>query len=227
MSLFRLFQSRICALCHDPAESGSLCAVCERHLLGLHGRTDCLCPRCFAYSAGGSVCPDCESEPPPLEAVWAGMRYEAPVPAMLHRWKHLGNGAMARAFWQIMRQTPPPWLAECDAVLAMPVSRVRRLERGFNQCDELAALIAAEYGLERLPHDAVLRQHRPPQSTLNRAERARNIRRVFRLNAHLAGKRIVLVDDVMTTGSTLYALAHTLNRGGAHTRVWVLAKNQN
>lgn len=224
---FRFPTIQTCALCHDAAAAGALCQACLDDLLDLGAQGEHLCPKCMAYSANAQVCPDCEAEPPPLQAVWGSLRYQAPVPAMLHRWKHQGHSALLEAFWQAMRHAPPPWLenSEIDAVLGMPVSRERRLQRGFNQSEELAARIADEYGFALLPRDTVLRRHRPPQSTLGREERARNIRQVFRLNHHIRGQNILLVDDVMTTGSSLYALAHTLIRGGAQVYAWVLAKN--
>lgn len=226
MRLFHFFTIETCVLCHDSADSSGLCAGCLQDLLTLHGDTKHVCPQCFAYSEQAAVCPQCVAEPPPIEKMWASVQYRAPIPAMVHDWKHLRQTALLRAFWTVMAHTPPPWLDEVDGVLAMPVSRERRLMRGFNQSGELAECIAKEYDLPLLPHDAVFRYHRPPQSTLGKAERERNIHQAFKLQCDLVGRNIMLIDDVMTTGNSVYELARTLNEGGARAFVWVLAKNQ-
>lgn len=157
------------------------------------------------------------------------MRYAPPVPAMLHQWKHLRQTAISNAFFEIMSQTPPPWLTNSgiNGILAMPISRERRLSRGFNQSDELATYIATTYDFPLLSHDTVYRHHRPPQSTLGQTEREHNILNVFELQNDLSGMTILLIDDVMTTGNSLYELAHTLQKGGAKSFIWTLAKNQN
>ena len=126
-----------------------------------------------------------------------------------------------------MLDNPPIWLeeAEIDAVLGMPISHKRRLTRGFNQSEELAQAIADAYDGEFLPHTAVYRHHRPPQSSLNKAERQINIRDVFRVDADVSGKTILIIDDVTTTGSSIGELAQALREAGTkRVYAWVIAK---
>lgn len=132
----------------------------------------------------------------------------------------------------LMQQNPPPWLLQQrrnSALLAMPVSSARRIQRGFNQCDELADALGKALRIAVLPHHTVTREHRPPQSTLGGLdERRHNIRGCFSLaDAHaVRGKTIVLIDDVATTCATTAELAHTLlQQGASDVRVWVLAAN--
>lgn len=115
-----------------------------------------------------------------------------------------------------------------DAVLAMPLSRERRLFRGFNQSDELARLIARNYSLPLLPHSTVFRRPTLPQSTLNGEERRKNVRRVFEVRGEVVKDcKLLLIDDVVTTGATLDELSRTLKRVGAgQIFCWTLARSQ-
>ena len=110
----------------------------------------------------------------------------------------------------------------------MPLSKARRLYRGFNQADELAARLAQHYGWPLLPRDAVFRRHHAPQSTLKSDERQRNVRHAFAVQSGLVKNcNLLLIDDVVTTGATLNELARALKRAGAgRIFCWTLARAQ-
>lgn len=221
-------QTECCALCHEPDAADGLCAGCLNDLSALYTDRRQNCPTCAAFSAGGQPCPECRIAPPPLQAVWATLDYRPPLPALIHHWKHLRHIHLSTAIWTLMRGNPPPWLPESDidGVLAMPVSRKRRLLRGFNQSGELAQALAAAYRLPLLSHHSVLRRHKAPQSTLNREQRLLNIRGSFRIAAPIKARHILLIDDIMTTGSSLFELAYTLHDAGIRTSAWLLARNR-
>lgn len=127
-----------------------------------------------------------------------------------------------------MLANPPHWLPESgiDAVLAMPLSRKRRIYRGFNQSDELAAAVTRYYKLPLLPHFSVQRVHKAPQSTLLGAERAKNVRRSFTVDLDVKNRKVLIIDDVMTTGASIFELARTLHHSGAAAvYAWVVARN--
>ena len=148
---------------------------------------------------------------------------------MLHAFKHQRQSSLLPALSTIMLHHPPPWLPETpiDAVLAMPLSAPRLAERGFNQSQLLARRIATAYGWPLLDKSAVLRQHRPPQSTLSRDKRRQNVRGVFRVAADVKNCNLLLIDDVVTTGATIYELAQSLKRAGAAAvYAWALAHPQ-
>ena len=118
----------------------------------------------------------------------------------------------------LMRSTPwvDPALDNADWVLPMPLSKERMLQRGFNQ----AFLLARELAPRSISKDLLLRiQDTPAQSSLPRRERLANVQHAFAvepLQRHLLqGKRIVLVDDVMTSGASINAAAQTLKQAGA------------
>jgi ComF family protein len=120
-------------------------------------------------------------------------------------------------------------VAAAELVLPVPLSRQRLAERGYNQAWELARRVARLAGLPARA-DVLLRPlETAHQAALDRAERQRNLRRAFmvdpRQRAVLQGRRVALVDDVMTTGTTVREAAAALTRAGAASvQVWVLAR---
>lgn len=218
-----------CVLCHDSASDG-LCGGCLADLAESFTDAANSCPLCFRQMPGGTVCGRCQKNPPQFERLWASVYYEAPVSGMVHRFKHSGDMSMGRPLADLMRRHAPIWLdsAGIDAVLPMPLSKARRLYRGFNQSEELAESLAQEYGWRLLPRQTVGRTHKPPQSTLKSSERRRNVKNIFKLNKPLPENcKILLIDDVMTTGATLDELARTLKKSGAGAvYCWCLARSQ-
>jgi len=98
---------------------------------------------------------------------------------------------------------------------ALNISRERRLQRGFNQCDRLAQAITQRYTIPLLPPHSVYRAPKPPQSTLSAADRAHNIRGAFRLDANVKDCKVVIIDDVSTTHSSIAELSRVLLMAGA------------
>jgi len=118
----------------------------------------------------------------------------------------------------LMRSAPwvEPALDAADLVLPMPLSRQRLQERGFNQ----ALLLARALAPTKTRAQLLLRvQDTPAQSSLSRAQRLRNVQHAFAVDplrqTSIREKRVVLVDDVMTSGATLAAAARSLRRAGA------------
>lgn len=175
------------------------------------------------------VCGRCLKRPPPVERTHAAFRYGFPLDRLLPRFKFHRDLAAGRelAGWmrQALRDADRP-----DALIAVPL-HVRRLrQRGYNQALELARPLAHAFELPILS-DALRRvRDTAPQAGLGALARRRNPRGAFavgrdlhhraRLPAHVA-----LVDDVMTTGATLYECAKVLQRAGvARVDVWVMAR---
>ncbi|MDO4434066.1 MAG: ComF family protein [Alysiella sp.] len=226
--MFSLFvQRKSCLLCH-AWQSQPICEGCLNDVQTLFLHDNQVCPKCARPIISGSLCGQCQTKPPFYDALWASCNYTTPLPALLHEWKHICRAEYGRLFSQLMLLNPPLWLPESqiDAVLGMPLSRERRLQRGFNQSDELAQEITRYYNLPLLPHYSVFRQHRPPQSTLAEAERQQNVRHIFQVAENVKNRKILIIDDVVTTGATLSELARTLRKSGAAAiYVWVVARN--
>lgn len=229
-----VFRHQICLLCHEPLTTVSpfscLCANCARDLSNLYHSATNKCPICAKASIGNVVCGACQKETV-VDRLWASLAYQVPIPALLHEFKHLKQIAYGQLFAQLMMANPPIWLpeSEIDGVLAMPLSVQRRVFRGFNQCDELARYLADFYHLPLLPADTVQRLHRVPQSTLKKEQqRKQNIRSAFRVlnQQNVKNRKILIIEDVMTTGATIFELARTLRKSEAsQIYVWLLARN--
>ena len=219
-----------CVLCHETTSGhDGLCPGCRHDLRLLYTDAAHRCPTCTRFSRHAHVCGHCQQKPPPLARLFTGCDYSAPLKQMLHAFKHQRQSSLLPALSTLMLHHPPPWLPEApiDAVLAMPLSAPRLAERGFNQSQLLARRIATAYGWPLLDKGAVLRQHRPPQSTLSRDKRRQNVRGVFRVAADVKNCNLLLIDDVVTTGATIYELAQSLKRAGAAAvYAWALAHPQ-
>ncbi|MDH4286923.1 MAG: phosphoribosyltransferase family protein, partial [Gallionella sp.] len=112
-----------------------------------------------------------------------------------------------------------------DCLIPMPLHPAKLRERGFNQSQLLAAALARRLKLELLANACQRVRDTPPQSALPWKERRKNVRNAFRCDADLSGKRVALVDDVLTTGASLNALAAAVQKRGAREiQVWVVAR---
>lgn len=211
-----------------PAEAGELCPTCEADLPRLtepfcqtcaepfHGRMDASPERC-AYCAHrrlyfeAAICP----------CISTGL-----VRELIHNFKYNGRMQNLKALVSLLREV---WMDErlcgerVDAIVPVPLHWLRQRVRGFNQ----AALLARGLGKSRgVPVWSALvrRRHTGRQTQLTRRERLRNLRRAFDLRwgmaARVPGARLLLVDDVYTTGTTVNECAKSLRRAGAE-KVWV------
>ena len=179
---------------------------------------------------GVSQCGDCLLHPPALDACGAALDYRYPWAELIAQFKFTPcDPGWAAHLGQLMRRAPlaSPFIHEADLVLPIPLSRERLAERGFNQALLLARRLGAT---EKICTDLLLRVlHTPAQSQLTRAQRLRNLRASFAVDplkaAEIKGRRVLLVDDVMTTGATLQTAALRLKQAGAaEVRALVLAR---
>mgnify|MGYP003599378884 FL=1 len=217
-----------CVLCHDLAKQLYLCADCALLMARLQIGNE-VCPLCAKPSLQAAVCGECQQHPPHFERLWASYHLDWPLHSVIAEFKYQQHWSHARALAAWMNAAPPPWLQTVvlDGVLAMPLSRVRLLERGYNQAALLVQEMPILASLISTPLNglAVERQHRPPQSTLKHAQRLQNIRHVFQIKDDVNKRNLLLIDDVVTTSATLNELARTLKTAGAATvSCWVLAR---
>jgi ComF family protein len=213
-----------CAVCR-AWPSQPVCDACVARFAPPTSRcTTCALP----VPDGVARCGDCLRHPPPLDACLAACTYAWPWPGPIGEFKFQGQAGWAGPFATLMRSMPwaEPAVERSDLVLPMPLSTTRLRERGFNQALELARRLAPA----KTDATLLLRtRDTPPQSALTRAERLRNLRGAFALEPLRAdavrGRRIVLVDDVMTSGASLFTAAAALRAAGAaHITALVLAR---
>lgn len=217
----------VCVLCGDAGAQGrDLCSPCRHDLPW----SDFGCARCglplSGFAARQALCGQCQTRPPAFERCLAPFRYEPPLDRLLQRLKFQGRLEMARLLGSAMAD----WLLANAAVSApdhlipVPLHAARLRERGFNQALELARPIARRLGVRPDTQSCRRIQATAPQSDLSRKARRKNIKGAFEVVRPVRGE-VVIVDDVMTTGSTAHELAKTLLRAGAErVSVWVCAR---
>ncbi|MEZ0309148.1 MAG: ComF family protein [Ramlibacter sp.] len=203
-----------CAVCRAwPAQP--VCEACVARFAQPRPR----CRRCaLPVAAGIAECGRCLAAPPPLDACHAAVSYEYPWSALIAQYKFGGQAGWAQSFAVLMRSAPwvEPALDQADVVLPMPLSSERLAERGFNQSLELARALSPRKTQPRL----LLRiRNTAAQSALDRKARLGNVQGAFAVEplqaARLRGLRVVLVDDVMTSGASMYSAAQALRQAGA------------
>jgi ComF family protein len=211
-----------CELCAAPSGGDLVCATCTGEL----PRIDPSCPICALPVPGGDICGTCLARPPAFEATIAAFAYAFPVDRLIHAFKYQGRLALAE--WSagaILAERARRREAAPDRLIAVPLSSERQRERGYNQSVEIARIVAARTGIALLRADVRRVRAAPPQAVLPWPLRERNVRGAFVCDVDLAGMRVAVIDDVMTTGATLSELATTLrNAGASRVENWVVAR---
>ena len=219
---------RLCLDCGRRLEPGAgalgLCRPCAGRLRPPPRHGCATCGRALAAPAPrGYQCGSCRLRPPAYERLVARFSYEPPLQAVIAALKFRRLEALGAELGRAVAEAIVPQLERCDAVVPVPLHWRRRLGRGYNQAERIARALAAALGR---PCRDWLRRPRsvPPQAGLDRAARLRSLRGAFRARRApgLAGAFVLLVDDVVTTGSTLEAAARALRAGGA-ARIWAVA----
>ncbi len=194
-----------------------LCAACRADA-SLDGVPACACCA-VPLPASAAFCGRCLKRRPAYDATIAAARFEAPFDQLVRGLKYGATLAHAPLFARLLRSAIDARGEDVDVLLPVPLSRARMATRGFNQAIEIARPLAR--ALER-PMDtaSVLRiVDTAPQASLPFDARRRNVRGAFAVidarASAVAGRSIGVVDDVLTTGATLDALARTLKRAGA------------
>lgn len=220
-SIFNQTASRSCLLCSAPAGVNTLCRACAADL-PWHSQPQC--PQCATPTPDGLRCGACLKHPPAFDRTHAALAYAFPLDRLIPRLKYHGQLAIAPALGECLtraiERAPKP-----DCLIAMPLHPARIRERGFNHAGEIAREVAHRLGLP-LELDCCQRvRDTPPQMTLKYDARKRNVRGAFRCSGEVRGQRIAIVDDVMTTGTSLDELARTLRQAGAaEVATWVVAR---
>jgi ComF family protein len=201
----------ICLLCGDRGLPGlDLCAGCLAEL----PRPAAGCTVCAAALQVSAVCGHCQQRPPPYRHTVAAFRYGWPVDHMITALKFHGRLVMARVLGDLMATAlaseGAPWP---QRLIPVPLHSTRLRARGFNQAVELARPIACRLGIPIDLHSCSRIRATAAQSSIPADQRRRNVRGAFRAHKPLQG-HVAIVDDVMTTGHTVEALARCTARSG-------------
>ena len=217
-----------CAVCH-AWPSQPVCEACVQLFAQPCARCrGCALPLPPDLSGGQDYCGTCAVSPTALDEALAAVAYAYPWSKVVLEFKFAQHPGWARSLALLIRSAPwvEPALEAADLLLPMPLSRQRLQERGFNQ----ALLLARALAPDKTRAQVLLRvRDTPAQSSLSRAARLTNVQHAFAVDplhqTDVAGKRLVLVDDVMTSGATLSAAAACLRQAGAaHITALVFAR---
>ena len=199
-----------CLLCGQSGSDALLCRSCAETLPRL---PEPACPRCALPVPEESLCGRCLSHPPHYDATRAVFRYDFPLDRLVQSLKYAHRLALAPYLGQFLAQRIAGTAA--DLIVPLPLHPERLRQRGFNQALELARPVGSALNLPIDANVCARIRHTPPQARPPWREREKNIRGAFHCTADLTGKRIILVDDVMTTGASLNECARTLKLHGA------------
>jgi ComF family protein len=208
-----------CAACEVPLDEPTQGPICERCWASIVPFTPPLCTRCGdplpswrTISLAAGACPRCRRRSSSISVSRAIGSYEGTLRSIVHAFKYDGRRTLARRLATQMRGRNHDMLAGVDVAVPVPLHRSRRRFRGFNQAEELARNL-------QVPLMRALKRVRatPSQTDLPAGRRHANVRGAFSLarGRSVRGLRVVLVDDVCTTGATLESCARVLMDAGA------------
>lgn len=213
-----LFPPR-CLFCRIRCGEHWLCPACAHELPPARPG----CPRCADPAAGQRVCLRCLVSPPPWQHIHAALDYSAAARHLVHRLKIAHQLPLARVLAQL-------FVVRCAPVrpqYLVPVAshRSRLLARGFNPALEIARCLGRRMDLPVLPRALTRLRNDPPQAGRSARQRARAPKGAFAGHRQVKGRRIALVDDVLTTGATARAATAALRQAGAErVDLWVMAR---
>lgn len=227
-ALLDIFFPPICPLCESDLADGSFCHACASDFESLRIRSP-LCTVCgtpFTSGAGADhACAGCITSPPPYKSAASAYYYEGRVLDAVHLLKYSGRVTLADTLGELACRSIATHLRP-DLVVPVPLHGSRLRQRGYNQSLLLARKVASAAGA-KVDYSNLRRvRMTAPQVGLKAEERRENVRGAFALDEPeaYAGKMVLLVDDVYTTGSTVAECSRVLAKAGAGTFVLTLAR---
>ena len=213
---------RICIACESILEhSGAICCNCLKRL-ELETNPCKLCG--LSHSTGESICAKCLYDPPRWDRMIAPYAYRNLIRDLLIQLKFSDNLTIADSLTrqlsvQFKDQVPP------EVLIPVPLFKKRLIERGYNQAYEIARCLSIKLDIPLNQKSLIRTRHTESQSGLSAAKREKNIRSAFSFNNSANYKHVAVVDDIITTGSTLNEITRILKRAGVEkVEVWGLAR---
>ena len=217
----RLTLAQPCVLCGCMSRAGLWCETCEQALPYLQAPQ---CIHCALPIPSGDWCGHCLSHPPKFSRSTALYSYTFPINKLIQQLKYGDQLALADTFASKLAQRLDRARLP-DLIIAMPLHPNKLKQRGYNQSLLLARKLAQELDVKLITHACRRVRDTPSQSSLPFKERGKNMRNAFVCEVDLSGMKVALVDDVLTSGASMDALAAAaLKRGASEVQVWVVAR---
>lgn len=199
-----------CLLCANDSGTRLLCTACQGELPALPLAR---CPVCAEQTTHGERCGACLKEPPHFDRTITCFPYAFPVDRIIQSLKY--GHQLAVAGWGAQQLAPHLDARDFDLIVPMPLHTDRLRQRGFNQAAEIAAKFPFRPKIPVSRNQLLRIRPTPPQADLHPKERRKNVRGAFECRADLHGQRILLIDDVLTTGASANECARVLKLHGA------------
>ena len=210
----------LCVSCREPVDGEGVCAACWAKLSFI---APPFCPRLgipFVYDPGPELLSmEAIANPPAYQRARAAVRYDDVARTLVHSLKYQDRTDLAPAMGRWMARAGQELLAEADVLVPVPLHWRRGWSRRYNQSGALARVISRQSGV-KLASEALRRIRATEQQIgLSRPQRASNVQGAFKVaaerSADIAGRRVILIDDVLTSGATTDACARALLRAKA------------
>jgi len=219
VALLQQLLPETCPRCGQIAERG-FCADCVCDFVRVRSPCPCCglprpCTRCPAHAPGWHA-----------NRVIAPFAYAPPLAGFVQALKYSRRRALGRALGELLAGEVIRCDGSGDVLVPVPLHPRRLRERRFNQADEIARPLARRLKIPLLPALVRRRHASAPQAALDRGERWRSVQNAFSVHGRVDGAHAVVVDDVMTTGATVNAIAEQLKRAGAdRVSVWAVTRS--
>ena len=226
--LAALFPRR-CILCDQLAGLLNCCPACRQDLPWITSP----CSRCgdvLPVDYRGSVCANCSQLRSPVSRIVSALIYEYPVDQLIGMAKFRARADSAHALGELLAihllaRFDQGDLTLPDLIMPVPLHRRRMARRGFNQATEIARPLAKALNLPLYPDGCRRVRDTAEQTRLDALQRLKNTRDAFRASAKMDAMHIAVIDDVITTGSTVRSMAIALRAAGARKiQVWTVAR---
>ena len=216
----------ICVLCNQyHCKQRAVCAACQAYIkpIGIACRY-CALP---LPNSDFLICGHCCKKKPNVDHVIAACHYEEPLRTLLHEFKYHEGLYLGSFLADLIIKALPKLAIQTECLIPVPMHPLRLRQRGFNQALELVKQLSKNLELPYNISNCAKITNTAPQASLNAKQRRQNLRHAFQIKP-LPYQHITLVDDLLTTGSTVNELANALKQQGvAHVDVWCCARVTN
>ncbi len=207
-----------CVSCSElMQENGKFCGSCWSQLNFITKPYCRIC--CFEFSfdpgEGNDICLKCNTTPPSYNFARSVLRFDEHSKKLIHNLKYHDSTFVATNFAKIIVNMYKHEISDADYIIPVPMHKWKRVFRLYNQAQILASEIMKEIGVKMLPDVLIKTKHTKSQTGLSKSQRQKNLKgSIIAKGSSVKGKKVILVDDVMTTGSTVDLCAAKLKKIG-------------